>query len=178
MSLSRSLLASLLLLFGLLGVAAAQQAAEPPAKPSAPAPEAVQEPPAEQPAPDDFTGMYQFVDDGEFLQVNLEEDGRVTGFVSRYMDDHKDSFVDHFFKEGSYKQGELRFTTKRVHGIWFDFTGTVEKDSDKQPGEEGYRVLKGKLTRHQTDMAGNDFPKTRDVKFESFPADLDPGIGR
>lgn len=32
----------------------------------------------------EFSGMYTFLKEGEFLQVTVEDEGHVTGFVSRY----------------------------------------------------------------------------------------------
>jgi len=34
----------------------------------------------------EYSGMYSFLRDGEFVQITVEEKGRVTGFVSRYGD--------------------------------------------------------------------------------------------
>ena len=50
----------------------------------------------------DYSGMYSFLRDGEFVQVTVEDQARVTGFVSRYGDSESDRgvFVDHFFKLG------------------------------------------------------------------------------
>ena len=41
--------------------------------------------PAAPPA-DDYSGMYSFLQDGEFVQLTVEDAGRVTGFISRYGD--------------------------------------------------------------------------------------------
>src|SRR5260370_11599550 len=37
----------------------------------------------------DYSGMYSFLRDGEFVQITVEDQGRVTGFVSRYGDSEK-----------------------------------------------------------------------------------------
>src|SRR6266446_3408656 len=57
--------------------------------------------PATQPA-DNYSGMYSFLQDGEFVQLTVEDAGRVTGFISRYGDLESDrgAFLDHFFKPG------------------------------------------------------------------------------
>ncbi len=31
----------------------------------------------------DYSGMYSFLQDGEFVQLTVEDAGRVTGFISR-----------------------------------------------------------------------------------------------
>jgi len=38
-----------------------------------------------------YSGMYSFLKEGEFVQVTVEDDGRVTGFISRYGDGDSDS---------------------------------------------------------------------------------------
>src|SRR5579864_4541378 len=57
------------------------------------------------PAPDakhghEYSGMYTFLKEGEFVQVTLEDAGHVTGFVSRFGDGESDkgAFLDQFFK--------------------------------------------------------------------------------
>ena len=60
---------------------------------------------AQQPPPnpaEDYSGMYAFLRDGEFLQITVEEGGRVTGFISRYGELERDrgAFLDQFFRQG------------------------------------------------------------------------------
>src|SRR5437870_5503673 len=58
-------------------------------------------PPPAKTAPD-YSGMYTFLREGEFVQVTVEEAGRVTGFVSRYGDlrSHKVTFIDFPLRDG------------------------------------------------------------------------------
>ena len=51
---------------------------------------------------DNYSGMYSFLQDGEFVQITVEDEGRVTGFISRYGDSDSDrgAFLDQFFKQG------------------------------------------------------------------------------
>src|SRR5689334_14295129 len=55
------------------------------------------------PSTDDYSGMYTFLADGEYVQLNIEQGGKVTGYVSRYgsLDSDKGAFLDHFIKVGS-----------------------------------------------------------------------------
>ena len=39
---------------------------------------------------EDISGMYSFLREGEFVQINVEEGNTVTGFVSRYGDSDGD----------------------------------------------------------------------------------------
>lgn len=123
---------------------------------------------------DDISGMYSFLKDGEFVQINQEPDG-ITGFVSRFGDDETDkkTFLDQFFSKAALSGTALTFTTKAIHGTWFEFTGTVQRGPGKTPGDEGYRIIKGKLTRHKTDANNKESAESRDIEMKSFPADMD-----
>src|SRR5215467_7090665 len=102
---------------------------------------------------EDYSGMYMFLRDGEFVQITVEDEGRVTGFVSRYGDGESDrgAFLDQFFRSGKLEDTKLSFVTETVHGVWFEFKGAVERGEGKNPGDEAYCVLKGTLTQSSTD---------------------------
>ena len=123
-----------------------------------------------------FSGMYSFLKEGEFVQVTVEDDGRVTGFISRYGEGQSDkgAFLDQFFKSGKLEGNKLNFTTDTVHGVWFEFKGTVERGEGKNPGDEAYYVLKGTLTQNSTDVDKKVSSHTRDVLFKVFPQDAGP----
>ncbi|MGA8540989.1 MAG: hypothetical protein WB566_15920, partial [Terriglobales bacterium] len=40
--------------------------------------------PSPAPSGADYSGMYSFLREGEFVQLTVEDQGNVTGFVSRY----------------------------------------------------------------------------------------------
>ncbi len=136
-----------------------------------------QNPQSSAPAPSagDYSGMYAFLQDGEFVQITVEDQGLVTGLISRYDDaaNGKGQFVDQFFKEGKLAGAKLTFTTKAVHEVWYDFDGTVERGDSQNAGDEGYYLLKGKLTQYTTDANKKTTAKLQDVAFKSFPKDLD-----
>lgn len=121
----------------------------------------------------DCSGMYTFLQDGEFVQVTVEEAGRVTGFVSRYgdLDSDRGAFLDQFFKQGRLDGSKLTFTTETVHGVWYEFKGTVERGEGKNPGDEAYYVLKGTLLQSSTDATKKTITKSREVVFKAFPQD-------
>lgn len=157
-------LAALLAVLVFADICVAQAPA--PSKPgSTPAPGAV--------APDDYSGMYSFVKEGEFMQVTIEEKGKVSGFVSRYGDtaSDKDTFIDQFFKSGQSNGKELSFTTESVHGVVFTFQGTFDRGPGKAPSSEGYYILHGTLTRVGKDPDGKETTQARQVEFKSFPRD-------
>ena len=123
-----------------------------------------------------YSGMYSFVKEGEFVQVTVEEAGHVTGFVSRFGDGESDkgAFLDQFFKSGKLEGNKLSFTTEIVHGIAFDFKGTVERGEGKNPGDEGYFVLKGTLTENASDVNKKVTSHSREAVFKMFPQDASP----
>jgi len=137
---------------------------------------AQQAPVPKRPA-DDYSGMYAFLQDGEFVQVTLEDAGRVTGFVSRYGDLESDrgAFLDQFFKKAKLDGKKLTFTTDTVHGVWYEFKGTVERGEGKNLGDEAYYVLKGTLMQYSTDANKKTVAKSREVSFKSFPQDFGNG---
>ncbi len=130
-------------------------------------------PPAAKPA-NDYSGMYSFLREGEFVQLTVEEAGRVTGFISCYgeLESDRGQFLDLFFKSGKLDGKDLTFTTQTVHGVWYDFTGVVERGPGKNPGDEAYYLLRGTLIQNTTDASKKTASKSRDVVFKSFPQDL------
>lgn len=153
----------LLILLSMLSVAQ-QQPSTPPAPDGQPAASSA----------DDISGMYSFLKEGEFVQITVQ-DNVVTGFVSRYGDtaSDKDAFLDQFFDKAALKDNHLTFTTKKIHGVWFDFDGTVERGPGKTPHDEGYRILRGTLTHNSEDESGKPVAKSRQIEMKSFPQDLD-----
>jgi hypothetical protein len=130
-------------------------------------------PTAEQAQSDDISGMYSFLREGEFVQVNIEQQGVVSGFISRYGETESDkgAFLDQFFEKASFANNHLQFKTKPVHGTWYEFDGNVERGPGKTPTDDAYRVIRGKLTQHEKDSTQKEIAKSRDVEFKSFPQD-------
>jgi hypothetical protein len=129
----------------------------------------------------DYSGMYSFLRDGEFVQVTVEDQGRVTGFVSRYGDSESDRgvFLDHFFKSGKLEGNQLAFTTETVHGVWFEFHGTIERGEGKSRADEAYYVLKGTLIENTIDETKKTSSRSREVALKSFPQNMAaPQMGR
>jgi hypothetical protein len=133
-------------------------------------------PPKDAKAGANYSGMYTFLKEGEFVQLTVEDGVQLTGFVSRYGDGESDkgAFLDQFFKTGKLEGNKLSFTTETVHGVWFDFKGTVERGEGKNPGDEGYYVLKGTLTQSSTDVNKKVSSNTRNVVFKIFPQEAGP----
>jgi hypothetical protein len=130
-------------------------------------------------AMEDISGMYSFEHEGEFVQITIEpakpeEAGKpivVSGFISRYGDLESDrgTFLDHFFSKGALQDHKLTFTTKTVHGIWFEFSGSVERGEAKTRATEGYFVLKGTLKENTIASDKTVSSRSREMRMKSFP---------
>ena len=122
----------------------------------------------------DYSGMYTFLREGEFVQITVEDQGKLSGFISRYGDLESDrgAFLDQFIKQGSIDGQNMKFATDTVHGVWFEFQGTAGRGPGKTVNDEGYYVLKGTLTQHSSDANHKNEAKSRDVLFKSFPQDV------
>jgi hypothetical protein len=132
------------------------------------------EPPAaahEAKAGREYSGMYSFLKDGEFVQITVEDEGRVTGFVSRYGEGESDkgAFLDQYFRSGKLDGNKLNFITETVHAVWFEFKGTVERGEGKKPGDEAYYVLKGWLTDNTSDAEKKVTTHSHEVVLKMFP---------
>ena len=138
-----------------------------------PLPPALAQPAAPQ---DDYSGMYSFLKDGEFVQITIEDQGAVSGFISRFGDSESDkgSFLDQFFKSGTIEGQKLTFTTEPVHGVWFTFEGAFDRGPGKKPDEEGYYLIRGTLTRFRSEGGQEAATQSRPVEFRSFPRDTSP----
>ncbi len=124
----------------------------------------------------DYSGMYSFLSDGEFVQLNVEDEGHVIGFISRYADPAApdSGFIEQFFESGQLDGRQLTFTTKPVQGMTFDFRGTIERGEGKSRNNDGYYVLKGTLVEKTIDEAKKTSSRSREVALKSFPQDLAP----
>ena len=137
-----------------------------------PVPKPADPQPAERPG-SQYTGMYSFLKEGEFVQLTVEDAGHVTGFVSRFGDSDSDkgAFLDQFFKTGKLDGDSLTFTTEIVHGMAYEFKGTITRGEGKKPGDEAYYQIKGTLTEHLTDANQKSSSRSREVTFKAFPAE-------
>ncbi len=124
-------------------------------------------------ATNDISGAYTFLREGEVLQLTLEE-GELTGYISRFGDSASDKgvFIDQFLDKASLDGDRIKFNTKKVHGVWYEFSGVITTTPGKQPADEGYHVVKGILLEHSTDSKGAEKIRQREVEFKSFPAEV------
>jgi hypothetical protein len=123
-----------------------------------------------------YSGMYAFLKEGEFVQLTVEDDGRVTGFISRFGegDSDKGTFLDQYFKSGKLDGNQLNFSTQVVHAVSFDFKGTIERGDGKTPQDEAYFVMKGSLTENSSDANKKTTSRSQDVALKMFPQEAAP----
>jgi hypothetical protein len=120
---------------------------------------------------EDITGLYSFIHSGETVQINVQPDHRVTGYVSHLADGESDrgQMLDMMFAKASLTADRLEFQTKKVHGAWFVFKGRVERGKAQTRNDEGYFLIKGTLTTYKEDLNGKAMPFASEVEFKSFP---------
>jgi hypothetical protein len=122
-----------------------------------------------------YSGMYTFLKEGEYVQLNVEDAGQVTGFISRYDEGggQPGAFVDQFFKTGKLEGNKLSFTTKPSNGLWFEFAGTVLRGEGQNHGDEAYYALKGTLTENTSGPDKKVTSRSQDVSFKLFPQEAE-----
>src|SRR5574341_1509828 len=120
--------------------------------------------PAKPPAASvgDFSGTYTFLSDGEDLQINVRN-GKLDGYVTRFGDSDREDplLLQHFFSKASLSGNDVAFTTEKLHGVWFEFKGRVQRGGAKTTAEEGYFELVGTLTRYDAVSADKATAKSR-----------------
>jgi hypothetical protein len=120
----------------------------------------------------DYSGMYSFLSDGEFVRINVEGNTRLTGFISRRSDAGKSMFIDHFFEKAEIHDRELRFSTVRTNGVWFDFSGSIVRGQGKTRNARDYYEIKGTLLQHSSNANHAAATKTVEVTFHSLPQEI------
>jgi hypothetical protein len=129
-------------------------------------------------AAEDISGMYSFLKEGEFLQISVEKTA-VTGYISRLGDSDSDNgvFLDQFFAKADVQGHEVSFTTKPLHGIWYDFKGKFDRGPAKTKSLDGYYILRGTL-KELTNAPDKTVTTTRSrevvFKLLAQPDDSDP----
>ena len=162
------------------GLTATCQTGKAPAQPKADQKDSAHPPAAT--STEDISGMYSFLSEGEFLEINREEDG-ITGYVSRMGDLESDrgAFLDQFFSKASVQGHDVTFTTKVLHGVWFEFKGRFERGPGKTKAEDSYYVLRGTLTEFTTgEDKTSSTSRSRQVEFKwlAQPQDVEESKGQ
>ncbi|MGE5323536.1 MAG: hypothetical protein ACM3SW_11765 [Actinomycetota bacterium] len=127
---------------------------------------------------EDISGMYSFLRDGEFVQINMEENG-VSGYISRQgdLDSDRGAFLDQFFDKASVEGHDVFFNTRPLHGVTFEFKGKFERGAARSKVQDGYYILRGTLTELITDGNNKTTSRSREVTFKLLgqPPDNEAG---
>lgn len=118
---------------------------------------------------DDYTGQYNFLRDGEYIQLIVQH-GELSGWVTTFgfLDSDRDEKIDRFFKQATLHGTELYFITKPIHGSWLEFSGHIERSRDVATRtKEGYYQLIGTLTEYTSDEQNKVSAQSRQVDFKS-----------
>lgn len=175
-------LRTILVLLLAVGLAATGQTGKPPTQPKADQKDSAHPSPPAPASTEDISGMYSFLSEGEFLEINREEDG-FSGYVSRKGDLESDrgAFLDQFFSKASVQGHDVTFTTKVLHGVWFEFKGRFERGPGKTKAEDSYYVLRGTLTEFTTgEDKTSSTSRSRQVEFKwlAQPQDVEESKGQ
>jgi hypothetical protein len=119
------------------------------------------------PPAEDISGMYTFLNEGEFVQIVIEAH-EVSGYISRLGDQETDRgmFLDHFFSQATVSGHDVAFTTRKVHGVWFEFQGRFERGPAKTKSSDGYYILRGTLKQFTSDADQKAVSRSREVEFK------------
>lgn len=99
--------------------------------------------------PLEASGQYLLGQSGEGVQIDLERN-RLDGYISRLGDRMSDQGtpLTFFFANSSLNGQQLSFTTRRIHGVWFSFSGTIVRGNVPTRAQDGYYRLEGKMVLH------------------------------
>ena len=101
--------------------------------------------------PSEASGEYLMGRPGDVIEIILDNNG-LTGYMSMIgkTDHDKDAALTYFFDDTQLNAKSLRFTTKPVHGKSYVFDGTIVRGLVTSREKEGYYLLKGTLTLHDS----------------------------
>jgi hypothetical protein len=104
--------------------------------------------------PEDAAGAYALSPNpAEIVEMILNGDGssvRLQGYLTRMGDGSSDrgAPLTYFFARTTVSPTQLTFITRQVHGVWWSFTGTIDRGSAQSNAQKGYYFLNGMLTEH------------------------------
>ena len=100
--------------------------------------------------PPDASGEYLLDESGSMVEITIDS-GKISGYVTRMGDEQsdKDTPLTFFFDRVTAQGHRLGFTTRKVHGVWYVFDGSIERGDPKTTRDEnGYYRLQGAWTTH------------------------------
>jgi hypothetical protein len=114
---------------------------------------------------DDASGEYILGQPGEVIQIILEQQGHLTGYISIFGDHDSDrgTPLTFLFQHTAVSGEQVRFETGIVHGVWYGFRGMIVRGAAKSHAEEGYYHLTGSMEEHDV-VAGTVQRRNVDLK--------------
>ena len=84
-------------------------------------------------------------------------------------------FLDQFFAKADVQGYDVSFTTRQLHGVWYEFTGKFDRGPGKTKADDGYYVLRGMLKELSTNPDKAISARSREVTFklQAQPDDSD-----
>jgi hypothetical protein len=118
--------------------------------------------------PFDVSGTYQFLQDGESLQINIQGEA-LSGYINAHGsgDTDRELILAFFLTTADWDGQKIRFKTKVVHGVSYVFEGHIERGPAKDPADEGYLLMVGTLTQTSTDDRYRPTTHPREIALRS-----------
>lgn len=115
--------------------------------------------------PDEASGEYLLGQPGEVIEIILEPQGRLTGYISVFgnRDSDRGTPLTFLFHHTSVAGEQFSFETATVHGVWYSFSGSIRKGEVQSRAEEGFYRLTGTMEEHDT-AAGTVQKRNVDLK--------------
>ena len=122
---------------------------------------------------DGVSNTYTFLGEDEDLQLSAVPGNILLGYVNTHGVGETDRhlLLAMFFQRGTIEGDQVYFITKPVHGLRYEFKGTISRGPGKAPTEEGYFQIVGTLTQHLADEEGKVVSHSREATFKSMPFD-------
>jgi hypothetical protein len=116
--------------------------------------------------PEDASGEYLLGDSGNVIEISLQS-GQLDGYISKLGDLESDrgAPLTYFFTRAELHQRRLSFVTRRVHGVWYSFDGSIVRGPARTRKDAGYYLLEGELVEHNN--AGMSQEQGRTVSLKS-----------
>jgi hypothetical protein len=110
--------------------------------------------PGESNLPGEASGGYALNPDGnEAIEIILNGGGgetRLQGYITRLGDGASDQGapLTFFFARTTISESAITFITRQVHGVWWSFTGSIDRGRAAMSTQKGFYFLNGTLTEH------------------------------
>ena len=109
---------------------------------------------------EDITGRYSFLSADDLLAI-LDEDGDLAGYIDVYQTEgESDDIFSYTLAHGTRRGRKVEFKTITIHGLYYRFSGKVERGEARKPHQRDYFRLIGSLAIVRRN------PATREEKAE------------